>query len=552
MKKVQNKRKEHPVAASFKKYRAILIAVTGMLIYFPSLGYAFSPLDEQVTFLLNKKIYGSLAYLGDLFTTPFLEKYYRPAMAFSYMFDMIIGKESPFIYHLTNVLLHGACIFFIYRLFLQLRVNEKLASLCSLLFALHPLVVSNVAWIPGRNDSLLCLFCVLAVIKLIRFMDTQNKAALFWHFFFFILALLTKESAIVLPLLFAAVLFFGRNARVNRSFMLLCSSWISIGVMWFAIRLHFVNFLPVAPGSNNFLNTLQTFLSALLIYIGKCLLPVQQSVLPYVKFTSIWPGILTCIVVVALILKFGIQNKKIALLGAGWFFLFIIIPTWVSASSGAEQYESRAYTSLIGFLLLFSQVNIRLTIQSTRILIVSVLLVFSVKSFYRSKVYHDVYSFADAGTEESPSFAHFYFWKGQAWEGAGDFNEAITYYSKAIEIRPDKSTFYTFRGRAFMHLKNYSKAVEDYTKSLELNDGSLTVKYRDRAYAYYFLHDYPKSRSDALNAVRLNSASIPPVFIDSLNIALKKDSFEIIDLSSLPADTATKGNAENEINQAEK
>jgi hypothetical protein len=551
MKKVQSKRKEQKVASPLKKYRGLLIALIGMLIYFPALRYAFSPLDEQVTFLANTELYGKIAHLGKLFVSPFFGMYYRPVMTSSFMFDMVSGKGSPFSFHLTNVLLHGACIFFVYRLFLKIHVDEKMAAFCSLLFALHPLVVSNVAWIPGRNDSLLCLFSVLAVINLISFIEIKKKAALFRHFLFLVLALLTKENAVVLPLLFAGVLFSVTNVKANRSFILLCGSWLFIGAAWFAIRLHIVNFLPAAPDSVHFSNTLQNFVSALIIYTGKCFLPVQQSVLPLVKFTSVWPGILTCAFVVALFIKFGIQNRKIAWFGASWFFLFIIIPAWVSASTGAEQYESRAYVPLVGILLLFSQLNIHLSGKSTRIVVASILIIFSFKSFYRSKVYHDSYSFADAGIEESPSFAHFYFWKGQQCVATGNYEEAITYYSKAIEVRPDKSTFYTFRGQAFMWLKNYPKAIEDYSKALELGKESLPLKYRNRSYAYYFLHDYQKSRSDALNALNLNTASIPPIFIDSLNIVLKKNSFEVIDLRSLPV-TSTTGNVANEINQLEK
>jgi hypothetical protein len=552
MKKVQSKRKEPQAATPLKKYYGLLIALAGVLIYLPTLWFFFSPLDEQVTFLAKKEIYGKIVHLGDLFVSPLLGMYYRPVMTSSFMFDMITGRGSPFPFHLTNVLLHGACIFFIYRLFLQLHLGEKQASVFSLLFALHPLVVSNASWIPGRNDSLLCLFSVLAILKLIDFADAKKKTSLFWHFIFFTLALLTKESAVVLPALFAAVLFFGRNVKVNRSLILVCSSWLFIGAAWFAIRLHIVHFLPAAPDSSHFLNTFQTFISAFIIYTGKCLFPVQQSVLPLVKFTSIWPGIVTIVFVAVLFIRFGTQNKKIAWLGASWFFLFIIIPTWVSASSAAEQYESRAYTPLVGFLLLVSQVNIPLTAKSARTLVISILIIFSVKSIYRSRVYHDPYSFADAGTEESPSFAHFYYWKGQTWESVGDYEEAIVYYSKAIEVRPDKSTFYTYRGRAFMHVKNYPKAVEDFNKALDLGKESLPIKYRDRAFAYFFLQDYQKSRSDALNAMKLNAASIPTRFIDSLNVALKRNSLEIIDPRSLPSGQPATGKTEDEINQVEK
>jgi len=51
----------------------------------------------------------------------------------------------------------------------------------------------------------------------------------------------------------------------------------------------------------------------------------------------------------------------------------------------------------------------------------------------------------------------------------GKYDEAVHYYSEAIEIFPDNHVLYSNRSAAYMQLKNWDKALEDAEKCIQLD-----------------------------------------------------------------------------------
>ena len=61
----------------------------------------------------------------------------------------------------------------------------------------------------------------------------------------------------------------------------------------------------------------------------------------------------------------------------------------------------------------------------------------------------------------NPYYAEAYFNKGLIMENAGKYEEAVSYYSKAISINPDYVKAYVRRAKALMKLGRESEAIED-------------------------------------------------------------------------------------------
>ena len=57
--------------------------------------------------------------------------------------------------------------------------------------------------------------------------------------------------------------------------------------------------------------------------------------------------------------------------------------------------------------------------------------------------------------------------KGNSSYSAGDFEQAISHYTKAIELNPKVSTYYSNRSRCYLKLKNWEKTIEDAQRSIE-------------------------------------------------------------------------------------
>jgi tetratricopeptide (TPR) repeat protein len=65
--------------------------------------------------------------------------------------------------------------------------------------------------------------------------------------------------------------------------------------------------------------------------------------------------------------------------------------------------------------------------------------------------------------------AEAYYNRGVAWQKKGDYDRAITDYTKAIEINPGDALAYYNRGNAYQGKGQYERAISDYNKAIELN-----------------------------------------------------------------------------------
>jgi len=109
-------------------------------------------------------------------------------------------------------------------------------------------------------------------------------------------------------------------------------------------------------------------------------------------------------------------------------------------------------------------------------------------------------------TELVPAVApqHFIFIQ-QGWEQAekGNYEEAIRYFTKAIDLNPLDAESYYSRGTAYFHKGQNNEAILDYTKALEINPGDAKVYY-NRGIACYKKDQYDQAISDFSKALEIN------------------------------------------------
>jgi tetratricopeptide (TPR) repeat protein len=108
---------------------------------------------------------------------------------------------EPVTMHLENVLLHVACVILVFLLARRISAyypdsSPLIPIFSALLFALHPLNVEAVSWIAGRTDPMAALFVLLATLFLIRWLDSAKWRDAALLIFFFLCALLAKETAL--------------------------------------------------------------------------------------------------------------------------------------------------------------------------------------------------------------------------------------------------------------------------------------------------------------------------------------------------------------------
>ncbi len=75
--------------------------------------------------------------------------------------------------------------------------------------------------------------------------------------------------------------------------------------------------------------------------------------------------------------------------------------------------------------------------------------------------------------------AEFYYNRGIDRFERGDYDKAISDYSKAIEINPRFAMAYANRGGAYLNKGLYDQAISDSNKAIELNP-KLAMAYNNR------------------------------------------------------------------------
>ncbi len=491
------------LSSPFKVYCTFL-GVT-FLIFSRSLFFGFSPIDENWLISGNTEFLSDWANLLHSFNKNIQNSYYRPLLIDTFIINYKLSGLDPFIYHLTNILLHAFSVILLFKLLGRLKIEAKISFLLCLLFAVHPLAVHAVAWIPGRNDSLICIFTLLSCLNLLNYLELKRGRHLVFFALFFLCALLTKESALSLPLVYLFIFLLAPRTK-STWLLTFISSLAAIGI-WYFLRHRLLQGFPAE--SRNFWPAFADFSLALLVYTGKALLPFRQSVSPVLGNSLIWVNALVVLALVFLCFKQGFQNKKIAVLGIVMFYSTLALSAWFGAQTrSGVHYEHRAYASLIGLVMFLSQLKLNYQSWLIKTALGLFLLLFSAKTLYRQSFYQNELSYLEEGLLDCPDNHFFHYQKGLLLYQEGKYAEALPSMNRAIELWPNQVNLYNNRGNAHFKLKHKKETINDYTKALQLSNYKTSI-YLSRCAAYKEFGEIDKAKED-MEAIKSKSPEALP------------------------------------------
>ena len=132
---------------------------------------------------------------------------YRPLVNLSFFLDYKLWNLNPFGYHLTNIIIYALTGFFLYRLTELIFHSKKISYITLFFWFIHPSHIEPLLSIANRTDSLVGLFEILVLYCFVLAVhaDSKNKQSIYWRYLLlsigtFLLALLSKETAILFPL----------------------------------------------------------------------------------------------------------------------------------------------------------------------------------------------------------------------------------------------------------------------------------------------------------------------------------------------------------------
>ena len=244
------------------------ILATTLIVYWPSLRGQFTNWDDRPLVAENPAIRSlAPANVARIFVST-NRGAYLPVRLLSYAVDYSVWGNNPFGYHLVNGLLHALNAFLVYLLVGRL-FNSTGAALAACFFLVHPVQVESVAWISGRKEVLCGFFLLLSLLCY------PKRYALTLGFF--VLACLSKASAIVLPLLLVA-LVLAKERTGWRDFAKRLWPFFAMAAVIFAVNVAVgASYGVVKSYHGGFVATALTMTRVVADYIQCVLLPTNLS-----------------------------------------------------------------------------------------------------------------------------------------------------------------------------------------------------------------------------------------------------------------------------------
>jgi len=399
--------------------------------------------------------------------------------------------------HIINALL-------LYFLAYLISKDKRIALVGALLFALHPVNAEAVNVISFREDLLVFLFFISSFILFIRQRFYIASLGLF------LLALLSKEAAVTLPLLL--ILYDRRRFRSRHLgyFAVLLFYFLA----HFFILKDFGTVLKWYPGGSFYTNLLTmsrvfaTYIKWLFFPVGiHATLPENN---PLISYSLMDPWVLPSIALLASCFFIAIimrkRSKEISF-GILWFFITLLPVSNILPITNyiASRY---LYIPVVGFCLLVPTILFRSDRlrHARRIIIVTLLVFFSmftmirniawkndtvlwlemVENYPQNALAHSNLGlcyrrtgFVDKAIYEyrlalnlDPYFTSDYIALGESYYVKGMLDEAIVQFKKAVGLDPSFLNTYSYLGLALMRKGLYEEAEHYFSQAIELNPRS--------------------------------------------------------------------------------
>ena len=477
--------------------------------------------DEE---LIYKNAYvQDLRFLPKYFTTNMIagagkvSNMYRPILITSFAIDHLIWGDKAFGFHLTSILLHtanGILIFFLIR---KLFKSKLLAFLSAVFFTVHPIQSETVIYASGRTDPLAAFFSLLTITSFLSILESKKfkKAKYLFSIFFFVLALLSKETATVLPLVLFLV-YFVSSKKINLPRpIVLVFPFIILSVFYICLRLTVLNF----ANTLNFYSSANTYSSHLFVrlftftyafsqYLGMLFFPKDlifaRDFVIITSFINRWVILFIFFAIIFTIFStLSWRKNKLILFSFAWFMITILPVSGIIPINNiiAEHY---LYLPSVAFFLIISYFFTQIldkysTVWGKPIFIVIIIFLISLlslRTIIRAFDWRDPITFYNISLQQSPWNIPMRNNLGMAYAENGQLDQAVSEYKLAIANNDIFPNIHHNLGNIYKQMGKYEEAEQEYKDALELDP--------EFFFSYFALSDLYKKTNQVIKLDEIN------------------------------------------------
>lgn len=411
---------------------------------------------------------------------------YAPLTWFGYAIAHALGDGSAFWYHLLSAAVHAANAFLVFRLFHRLESNTTIAFFIALFFAVHPMQVEAVSWIAAFSTPLFALFSLLALHAYVRQTGQAPWSKTYWMALgFFVLACLSKSTAVVLPLSLLVVDLWLKRPPLSRQSLLEKAPFfvlaLGFGLLAFYSRAQAGHSGESLGGVYSMADRALMACHTVLFYWTKILAPLGLSIwYPFEKTAAggwHWTYY-AAPVALAIVLGLVWRVRKTApfLFRGLLFYLANIVLALPLYTVGTFELRGDRYNylAMLGIFAVLAALPVFFKEKRPRLAerlwigLAALGLFWLLISVNRIRDWRDTQVLIDTAVEhQGDNFGKAYLWKGMDYGDKGDVKAALESFSKAIRINPELTDAYKFRGGLLGMAKQYERSLEDLNRYLE-------------------------------------------------------------------------------------
>jgi Flp pilus assembly protein TadD len=431
---------------------------------------------------------------------------YAPIQIISYMIDYAAGGLHPGIFIFTNVLLHALNGLLLYVLLFRLTQRKAIGFLAAFIFLFHPVQVESVAWISQRKNLLAMFFFLVSFHSYVSYRLTERTARTFYYtvsVVAFMLALLSKPVAIILPLVLFLYDLCYRDKSDRKSWLINKIPFLSIAVAALLIALK--SQLPEHDGGRisyaieGPLSVFYTMLTVLVRYVKIIFWPTELSALympPMKVGIDATVALSALFAVVLVVLGFYLYRRKKDLFF--WYVLFFvgllpvsqIVPMVTLMNDRYLYFPMIGAAAFIGLMVLPFLDTVSDLRKGTLAVVLGLLIIpLPWLSWQRTSVWSsDVSLWTDAASK-APGSPLAWNGLGMSYIDAERFDDASGAFLKALSIDPDYELALNNIGALYNSRGNITEARPFLLKATELfpenSNGLMNLGIN-----YYVSHEY--------------------------------------------------------------
>lgn len=425
----------------------------------------------------------------------------RPLVKMSYLANARLGGFDASGFHLVNILIHCLNGLILWRLLVALfavgKIPDRVAAIrelfiygVPLLFLLSPIQTESVAYVSSRTELMAAVFFLLGLWGFVVYRERRPWTAAVIVLACLALSVLSKQDKLVLPGVVLAMDYLILSGCDWRG---LRKSWplygtLAAGVLAGAVLvIRPILFVQSAGFRLDWQTYLFTQFRMYFRYLGQLVWPFHLNLDPDIAPShslleqGSWLALALLAVIAVALLRW---HRKAPVIAFGALLFFIVLAPTTSFFPLLDfAAERRLYLPSIGFFvaMLAALSYLRVSQRSLlRVGLAAILAVYAVGTFQRSRVWADDLTLWQDTVAKSPGKSRPWGWLGRVYDGRGQQQQAEEAWAQAERVVREGSlehaTLLGNLGLAAARRENYQQAVDYYDRSLEMRPYRPTVR----------------------------------------------------------------------------